>query len=1200
MKIKKRLVALLAGISLLCCGLFVACDNPSGADSGSEDSSSSSSLNENTGNSEIGNEGDKLTFGDNITVYNSEKGIKIIWDKVPENTRGVSVQGDNNDGNGSYTLFEVSGTSRKYVFDEYVTAGKEYKYRIAYVNDKGGWSDTSDWFTVKANGGKGECVLKSEAVSEGIKFSVKPHSNTDSITLTKMTKDNWNANHHDLLKIDSSYTGNTLVDKYVDSGTEYEYIVREQIGKGRYWNNGIEYPADPIIQYPRYKKIKIKAAGGAGSFKVTNKDTFGMVFNESKSSITLKQKPEFNHNVSDWYVNINYNQNNNGGGNIAQFTSRDDTLEKQISSSKSNGIWNFSDCYFILNFEGFSYWYCEENLPGFPLTICINADNTFQPVVTPTSEGNKIEWKNLPPNTVALEIYDSVNQNTVFRINDLTNVKSVIDKYVTSGQLYTYSITAKNNNNDYIVRSDSVKVRAIGGIGERKVTVDASAEGIHLSATRLYDSSSINVYRSESESNYSRNDVTFTIPENNSIFITDYFVEAGVSYSYKITESLYSHNDSATIEFPRYERLVVTATGGLGKFDFKKAPEIIYNHEGRYVELKQSPEFMLEPVGWTIEGNYTNSQKNNWDLYRFGSDIETVQKINTNVDAGDYTLNLVYMTLNFGNFRTTISLRNPSEVLTYFPQTMNVLEHGKPCLIAKATDKGIQFHCLNISNDDILQTCIRVKSKETGDYADIVLKNNYLKTVLDEYVAEGKTYNCSMRYMKLDGTWEESNPVSVEATHGLGEATITNYPEAEFDGIDAIKFTKVPTVSIPSDKSWYIYFCYSLVKDFNYNLYSYSSYQKNDPSPILEGAGFGTWQFENYYLELNEYDYYYRYYQKDSQKSAVPEEIVFSDHEFKPVLTPEEDGIKIEWMNIPEEAKRLEIQTYGDNGDSRRLFVINDFTKVELVVDKNVNKGKEYTYFLVAEDETGKELQKSKNFSVESIGGSGELDFTATNTSEGIELKIPRQSTKSKFDIYKTEKLTGLNTKNLVWDSGFCFDTDDKTLIISDPFVTSGNEYYYTFVEVIGAFGNWNGVAFENADDVVVCPRYKTICVKPNSGIGDLKITNTPVAKFIATQKISFSVAPEITEHDSIERWYCEFGYNTEIIGVSVAYRYSYDPLLGNEIKCAKQGGLMEKLYQVKIHAITDSYEYYTVSKDISNLTEIPQSTYYLVISIPE
>ena len=48
---------------------------------------------------------------------------------------------------------------------------------------------------------------------------------------------------------------------------------------------------------------------------------------------------------------------------------------------------------------------------------------------------------------------------------------------------------------------------------------------------------------------------------------------------------------------------------------------------------------------------------------------------------------------------------------------------------------------------------------------------------------------------------------------------------------------------------------------------------------------------------------------------------------------------------------------------------------------------------------------QSKIFSTEATGGSGELDFTATTTTEGIQLEITRQSTESKFDIYKTSQL---------------------------------------------------------------------------------------------------------------------------------------------------------------------------------------------------
>ena len=312
MKIKKRLVALLAGISLLSFGVFMSCDNPSGVDkkdeteitntkdgedkkttdtekttdkdkTGDKNTSSDKDKSEDKQNNsgegeekstetddngkEKGGESDgeesdvaeetTLSVGNSsIAIKSTADGIKFEWDTLPDNTEYIEIQTWWDELRDYIAYYRCQNPSEVKSFtDEFVTADEEYKYKVLFYSTTGLINKDSNEITIKAKGGKGELSINIEATEEGIKLSgVKYHESEDSMFgIFKNEKGHLIARNPSSI---DSFTGKSFeyVDKYVDADTEYEYRAVEAF-------NG-------YIAYPRYKTQTVKAIGGLGSNQI--------------------------------------------------------------------------------------------------------------------------------------------------------------------------------------------------------------------------------------------------------------------------------------------------------------------------------------------------------------------------------------------------------------------------------------------------------------------------------------------------------------------------------------------------------------------------------------------------------------------------------------------------------------------------------------------------------------------------------------------------------------------------------------------------------------------------------------------------------------------------------------------------------------------------------------------------------------------
>ncbi len=458
MQLKKNFVTLLAGISLLCCGMFMACENPSNV--ANENENQNEKTKDNPDNNQNDNE-------------DEPEGIVLTWGNVPSDVKSVRI--DTMIGDRSYTAFQINDLSKyKSITDKYVTKGKDYKYRIVTLDENGNGITWGDWFTVTAEGGSGELDFSATATSAGIKLaSTDLPKNFEWVWTEKFNK---KSGYNERIYIYQTDADGSFTDKFVDAGTEYKYILKVQVGYNSYKNNKNEkVPGTPLVEYPRFKTVNVTASAGSGSVDI--KTLPAVNYNANTKTMTLTQKPEFvDNNITYWYMNIEYNNGKIGNRTFAEFDS-ENTAEKpsaQLNDNIPDGLWNFNDCWFCLTFEkdgkgAFRYEFGLYDLSDVPLSIPVNVNvaDLFIPILTAKDEGIEISWdkSKLPAGTKKLAIQTG---NNFFEIYDV-DLTSIVDKYVEAGKTYSFSITARDENGKYLEQSETARVKATGGKGKLKI-----------------------------------------------------------------------------------------------------------------------------------------------------------------------------------------------------------------------------------------------------------------------------------------------------------------------------------------------------------------------------------------------------------------------------------------------------------------------------------------------------------------------------------------------------------------------------------------------------------------------------------------------------------------------------------------------------------------------------------------------------------
>lgn len=650
MKLQKGVISLLAGLSVLAAGIFTSCGNPSGAEKGNE-----------------------------------KEGIVLSWEDMPENTKHIRIENLSNGRN--YTVFEINDLSKyNSVTDEYVDEGKDYEYRIVYLDEDYRWIKASDWFTVKAEGGSGELSFSATATTDGIKLASSDiPENFEWIWAEKIEK---NSKKSERIYIYQKDNDGSFTDKFVTAGMEYEYKLQVQVGYNSYTNNE---GSTPIVEYPRFKTVNVTASAGSGSVEI--KTLPAINYNADAKTMTLTQKPEFaDNNITYWYMNIEYYNGKNGNWSFADFNSEDsdETPSMQIKTVP-DGLWNFNDCWFCLTFEkngksAFRYDFGIYEAPEIPQTIGLNVDKLFMPIATPTDDGIKIEWKNLPENTKKLEVRDANNGNTLFEVNDLSTVTSVTDKYVTKGSRYEYYLIAKYENGNWLQESDFVPVFASAGQNERTVTILPTDAGIKISGEKTTGTSYFEIDRFSKGEN--RNIDYYALnarseQSDTSYELTDIFVNKGQEYEYRIYERIGFHSRTIggaeippdpLIEYPRYTNVFVKATGGSGPVKILNEPEATFTDGQVNFSIKPQIQTLSGLGYWNFEFNYHCKTLNrNWSLYGYWANIikDEVWDNTQNAPSGTWELEQYWINLAFETYSYT-QYNNNLEKLSKLPEIITL------------------------------------------------------------------------------------------------------------------------------------------------------------------------------------------------------------------------------------------------------------------------------------------------------------------------------------------------------------------------------------------------------------------------------------------------------------------------------------------------------------------------------------------------
>lgn len=446
MQLKKKVISLLVGISLVALGMFTSCGNPSGGTDG--------------------NEKETEVFEPDLKLENDKEGIKISWGSLPSKVKHLRIQTVIN--SRDYDLFEVNDLSEyPSITDVNVTKGNSYEYRIIYLDNNFNWIATTDWKNIKATGGKGEKQFTAEPTDEGIKFGFT-ETIPDNLYSAGLEKFENGIMCRYYLYDGALDSEGCFTDKFVDNGSEYEYRLILTVGTPRHWDKGNEIPADSLVEYPRYKPVTVKAKTGSGNIKT--KTLPEATFNSENKTITITKRPEFSNNPENWDIWLNYRNSNRGVRTFVNFnSSQSDKNEKTINENIPDGLWTFEECWISMYFGNYRYEYGEYNLPAVEAEILLNVkkEDLFIPTAKPTENGILILWdkSKIPANTkrIWLQCTDGF-----FEITD-PNITSVLNEYVEAGKTYEYYISAEDQNYNQLIQSEKVRAKATGGKGKLKI-----------------------------------------------------------------------------------------------------------------------------------------------------------------------------------------------------------------------------------------------------------------------------------------------------------------------------------------------------------------------------------------------------------------------------------------------------------------------------------------------------------------------------------------------------------------------------------------------------------------------------------------------------------------------------------------------------------------------------------------------------------
>ena len=699
-------------------------------------------------------------------------GIELTWPNVPDGTVSILIE-TIIENEGRSNLFRINDLSQyTSILDENVDIGKEYTYLICYLNSNGNMINSKQ-VKIKARGGKGEKTLNVSRSDDGISLSLEDLSDCSQNYCDIYKKESGNQNSYKIrtYEINGSFQ-ETFTDKFVDSGKSYKYRPYFQVGADD----------DALVEWPRYKYVSITADAGSGNIRTTT--NLEASYSDSNETITATKKPVFNIAPDYCSVQLLYSNSNGNLGNLGDFSFYGQTEYFDADlHDKPTGLWTFESTTYWLHFpdEDFGYEYTEYSSPGVPQSIAlrVNVDEMFLPITSTTGQGIQITWQNLPADTQIIDIQDADNGATLFRVNNLSQITSVTDKYVTNGNTYRYRIIARDQNNNWIERSGIARQKANAGLGELTFTAQAAGNGIRLTGQRASPQSEFRIYKRISSS--SGNSDTIILNNSSSSFnLTDSFVSAGTEYEYRVEEVIgndrsYWQNNvqipaDPLVEYPRFKGQTVTANGGSGNFRITNSPSVTYNDSTESVRFSTKPAISGSPVSCWIYFTYTKDSNGGRTLFGYNSSNNNLTINLYNIELAEYTFSNYYINAEFNDFsyeHTEYSLDDFGN----FPQTINITGSGRIKLIATDVSEGIKLEWQNLPAET---KSIEIRDNNSGYPLFTVTDLTQVTSVTDKYVTSGNTYWYYFAAIAENGRWiKQSEIISKEANNGSGELTFS-------------------------------------------------------------------------------------------------------------------------------------------------------------------------------------------------------------------------------------------------------------------------------------------------------------------------------------------------------------------------------------------------------------------------------------------
>ena len=370
-----------------------------------------------------------------------QEGVKVTWDKM----NGVSyyrVYRWFDDGRGWVVLTD---TKQLFYVDTNVSSGNTYRYRLAGINAAGdvitGTATKSFEYYAPAR------ITNVESISDGIRVTWEKEKGVRKVALYRMTDNGWK---RIATTSDSSY-----VDKEVSYNTEYRYTVRTLTDSGDFL---YDFYDEIGVTIRRVTTPVLRAENAAGGVKISWNAVEG---------------------AEGYRV---FYRNSKGGWSRLGDTTSTSLLDDDVSS-------NYTYTYTVRCISADGEYYTSYFDTAGKAVAYIAAPVLLS--ASGTDNGISISWK-ASAGAAKYRVFYRNSSGDWTRVAD-TAATSYLDKNVTSGTVYTYTVRCLNAAGDYISSFYSAGISGVF-LSAPVFTVENGPEGVDISWNAVKGAVNYRVY----------------------------------------------------------------------------------------------------------------------------------------------------------------------------------------------------------------------------------------------------------------------------------------------------------------------------------------------------------------------------------------------------------------------------------------------------------------------------------------------------------------------------------------------------------------------------------------------------------------------------------------------------------------------------------------------------------------------------------